>query len=54
VRYLNWISILILADLLAFLLIFPAKNYYKQGKRFWGNRRIMKKEFEALGLEWRG
>ena len=53
VEYLNLISILILANLLAVLLIIFGNVYAGRRKRFWENRNIMKKTFEDLDLEWR-
>ena len=53
IKYFNWISILILMNLLTILLIISALNYNKQRKIFWANRKIMKKSFKDLNLEWR-
>src|SRR3989344_2772822 len=51
IKYLNWISILILANLLIGILILSARNYNKRSERFWKNRKEMKKTFKNVGLE---
>lgn len=53
IKYLGLISILILANSLALLLIVFAKRFDKQRKIFEGNRKIMKKSSDEWGLEWR-
>jgi len=51
--FINWFSILILLNLLTILLIISAKRHNKEEKRFWENRKIMKKSFREWSLEWR-
>ena len=53
IKYLGLISILILANSLALLLIIYAKRFDKQRKRFEENRKVMKKSSDEWGLEWR-
>jgi len=52
--YLNWIVIIVLMDLLMILLVIFAKGYRKRRGGFWYNRKVMKKNFEDFGMEWRG
>lgn len=51
--FINWISILILLNLLTILLIISAKRHNKQKERFEENRKVMKESFGEWGLEWR-
>lgn len=52
-KYLNWISILIFADILLALLIYFAVDYGDKRDKFWSNRHQKKSTFAKLGLKWR-
>ena len=51
--FINWISILILFNLLTILLIISTIKHNKKNKQFEENRKVMKKSFEEWSLEWR-
>ena len=53
IKYIDWLSILFLANLLMILLVVSANKYKKQKIRFGYNRKQMKESFKNLGLEWR-
>jgi hypothetical protein len=51
--FINWLSILILLNLLILLLIHHTIKFNKQKRQFEKNRVVMKKSFKEWGLKWK-
>ncbi len=51
--FVNLIALLLLANVLMGILIIFARDYKKRRKRFWENRKVVKKDFKSWGMEWR-
>ena len=52
-KYLGWIAILLLMNLLTIFLGISILRYVKHRKTFWKNREEMKKTFEVLRMPWK-